>query len=75
MNMKTSQASPMNMNAPNITGSLVLKVIMNGKPYSVAANLPEAAQQAYGPMALEGGCLMALREACLSIWEQVRREE
>ena len=62
------------MNRPNITGHIMLKVTIDGKPYSSIQELHEAARYAYGPMALEGGCLDALRLACQEIWDRVRHE-
>jgi len=60
------------MNKPNITGQIVLKVTIDGKPFSIVKELPEAARHAYGPMSLEGGCLFVLREACQEIWDRVK---
>ena len=62
------------MNKPNITGSIVLKVVIDGKPYSVVKDLPDAVRHAYGPMALEGGCFLALQEACQEIMDRVKYE-
>jgi hypothetical protein len=58
-----------------ITGRLILKIIIDGKPHQVVKDLPEAARSSSGPMSLESGCLLALREACQEIWGEVRRED